>query len=305
MSHADESDARNKPKWLTGRGLAPTLKWKVGTDGPLKSLCMSRETGDLFAVDQTGSVSRVDRSGRIAGLTRLSSSIVDLVWSDNGSQGAAIIGENEVVRLDSSLKTGNKLSLPDVCLAVAISPYGNHLAVSLAGGQTLIYNERNKKIAQYETLRPLSFLAFCSTEPLIFGAAEHGLICCCNLDGAEIWHERNLANVGKLVITGEGDLMYTASFAQGVQAFDGDGSFIGSYLMDGTVNRLDVSFEPDRVIVSTVERSLFWLDADGDQLWTTTVDDQVVDVLCDPLGEWIIVGFQNQGLYRLDWGDGE
>ncbi|HWL09949.1 MAG TPA: WD40 repeat domain-containing protein [Planctomicrobium sp.] len=303
MSNADESDFRNGPSWLSGRGLAPTLKWRVGTDGTLACLCLSRETGEIFSADQTGTIHRIDRKGNIAGLTRVSPSIVSLVWSDDGTQGAAIIGEDEVVRLGQSLKTVHKLSLPDVCLGLAISPYGNHLAVSLANGKTLIYNERSKKIAQFETLRPLSFLQFCSTESLLFGAAENGLVCCFNLTGAEVWQERNLANVGKLAITGEGDLVYTASFAHGVQAFDGDGSFIGAYIVDGTVNRVDASFEPDRVIVSTVERSLYWMDADGDQLWSTNVDNPIVDVLCDPLGEWVVVGLQDKGIYHLDWGD--
>src|SRR5690606_3912132 len=101
-----------------------------------------------------------------------------------------------------------------------------------------------------------------------------------------------------------GDLVYTASFAQGVQALDGDGTFIGSYLVEGTVNRADVSFEPERVIVSTVERSLYWMDADGDQLWKTTVNDQVIDVLCDPLGEWAVIGLQAEGIYPRDWSGG-
>jgi len=304
MSDANESDSRLQPKWLQGRGLAPRVKWRVGTDGPLSCLCLSRETGNIFTADRTGTLQRIDRTGRIAGLTRVSPAPISIAWSDNGACGAAILGDDEVARFDPSLKILQKLSLPDVCLGIALSPYGNQLAVSLACGKTLIYNERGKKLAQFETMRPLSYLAFCATEPLLFAAAENGLICCYNLSGAEVWQERNMANVGKLSITGEGDLVYTASFTHGVQALDGDGTFIGAYLVDGTVNRVDVSYEPERVIVSTVERSLFWMDSDGDQLWKSTVSDQVIDVLCDPLGEWAVIGLQEEGIYLLDWGEG-
>lgn len=303
MSNANEPANPKSFPWLTGRGLGPSLQWSVGTDGPLTALCLSRESGDIYAADRTGAIQRIDRRGRVIGLTRLSPAIVSLAWSDDGSQGVVIVGENEVIRLGSSLNTLHKFTLPDVCLAAAVSPFGHHLAVSLANGMTLIYNERNRKIAQYETMRPLSFLRFCVTEPLIFAAAEHGLICCHNLSGAEIWRENNLSNVGKMVITGEGDLIYMASFAQGVQAINGDGEFVGSYIVEGTVNRVDASYEPERVIISTIEQSLYWLDADGDQLWRTETPDQIVDILCDPLGEWAVVGFQDQGIHRLNWAD--
>ncbi|SFI90693.1 WD40 repeat domain-containing protein [Planctomicrobium piriforme] len=301
MGSADQSAAPHDPVWLKGRGLGPVLKWSVGTDGPLSCLSLSRESGDLYAGDRTGGIYRIDRTGHIAGLTRVAPFAVDIDWSDDGSQGALIAGEDQIIRLDHSLKVIHKLSLPDVCLAVAISPYGNHLAVALADGLTLIYNERSKKIAQFETIRPLSFLNFCSTEALLFGAAEHGLLCCHNLAGAEVWQQRNWANVGKLCMTGEGDLLYAASFAQGVQVYDGDGASVGSYLLEGTVHRADVSFEPERVIASTIERSLFWLDADGDQLWSTTLDDNVIDVACDPLGEYALIGLAEKGIHRLDW----
>jgi hypothetical protein len=302
MSSASEPPANHRnPPWLAGRGMGPRLRWSIGTDDHLTCLARSRETHDLFAADKAGAIYRIDRHGKISQLTRISSQIVRLAWCDDGSQGVIIAGEDEVLRLDHSLKTIHKLSLPDVCLGVAISPFGHHIAVSMASGLTVIYNDRSKKIAQFQTMRPLSFLTFCHTEPLLFGAAEHGLICCYNLAGAEIWQDRNWANVGALAITGEGDLVYTASFAHGVQALDGDGTFVGSYILDGTVNKLDVSFEPERLIVSTVERSLFWLDDDGDQLWTTEVNDLIVDVLCDPLGEFAIVGLQEKGIFCIDW----
>ncbi len=305
MSDAFESTGRRDPSWLVGRGLRPYLKWSVGTDGPLTCLCQSRETGDIYTADNTGTINRIDKTGRIVGLTRISPAPVKLVWSDNGAYGAVIAGEDEIIRLNQSLKTVHKLSLPDVCLAVAISPFGNHIAVSLANGLTLIYDERSKKIAQFQTMRPLSALQFCATETLIFGAAEQGLVCCHNLEGAEIWQERSLSNVGKLAITGEGDLVFTASFSQGIQAYNGDGTFIGSYLIDGTTNRVDVSFEPERVIISTVEQGIYWLDADGDQVWMTQADDNIVDVLCDPLGEWAVIGFQESGVYHLSWDGGK
>jgi hypothetical protein len=67
------------------------------------------------------------------------------------------------------------------------------------------------------------------------------------------------------------------------------------------VNRVGVSYEPDHLILSTVEQGLYWLEADGSIQWHTTVPDKIVDVLCDPLGEGCVIGLAEQGIFQLDW----
>lgn len=301
MNDSGAAAPRN-PKWLKGKGFGPQLKWSIGTDGALTALAYARESGDLFMTDESGTITRIDRLGEITALNRVHDAIFALAWSDDGQHGAAIAGEESVVRFDRDLKTVHSVNLPDVGLALSISPFGHHIAVALSNGRNVFFNERKRRIAQFETIRPLSFLRFCANEPIIFGAAEHGLICCHNLSGAEIWQEKNWSNVGGLQISGDGDLVYLASFGHGVEAYDGDGASLGSYVLDGTVHRIAVSYEPQRLIAGTVEGSLIWLDADGELLWSTTVDDNIVELICDPFGEWAIVGFQNKGVFRLDWG---
>lgn len=302
MADQQDSSQKNEPKWLKGKGLGPKLKWRVGTDGALTALSYARESGDLFLTDESGTISRIDRHGQIAAINRVPDSIFDLVWSDDGRFGAAIAGEETLVRVDRDLKILHSVQLPEVALAIAIAPFGHHTAVSLSDGRNIFYNERKRRIAQFETIRPISFLQFCPSEPIVFGAAEHGMICCYNLAGAQIWQEKNWSNVGGLEITGDGDLVYLASFGHGIEAFDGDGASVGSYVLDGTVNSIAVSYEPQRLIAGTVEGNLIWLDADGELLWSTKIEDKIVDLICDPLGEWAIVGFENEGVYRLDWG---
>lgn len=303
MSEDFEAGSNSPPAWLnSGRGLGPRLRWHFGTDGPLTALSLSRETGDLFVADQAGTLYRLDRTGQIQAMTRLPSPAISMSWAEDGSQGAAIVDEETILRFDRNLQVLHKLSLPDVCLGVAVTPFGNHLAVALSDGTNVIYNERKRRISRFETIRPLTFLKFCTTEDVLFGAAEHGLLCCHNLAGAEIWQQKNWANVGKLCCTGDGDLIYLASFAHGIQTLDGDGAAIGSYVLEGTVNRLDVSYEPERLMAATIERALFWLDSDGEMLWATQLDDDVVDICCDPLGEWAVCGLTERGVYRLDWG---
>lgn len=295
------SNATAQPPWLTGRGLGPKVSWHLGTDGPLETFAVARETGEVFLGDASPALYRTNRAGQIQAMLRLKQPVRKLVWSDDGSAGAAIIGDATVVRLDRTLHTEFELDLPETCLAIALSPFGNLLIVCLANGLNLIYNERKRRIAQFQTLRPLAFVRFCATEPLLFAAAEHGLLCCHDIQGGEVWQERTWNNVGGLEITGDGDLIYLPGFSHGIQTFDGDGGPVGTYMLEGTVSRLAVSFEPHRLLAATIEQHLYWLDADGELLWGTLLPEDVVELNCDPLGEAAYVGLESTGLYRLSW----
>ena len=288
--------------WLReGKGIAPRLKWSVTTDGKLAALALARETGEVFLADESGAITRIDRAGKILSMTRTRNPVHRMVWSDKGDWGAVITSDNVVRRIDQNLKQVWDTEIPDTCLAIAVTPYGNHMAVSLADAGILIYNERQRKLARFETVRPLSFLQFSAAQPVLFGAADHGILCCHNLAGAQLWQEKHFANVGSFVVTGDGELLYLASFAHGIQVYDGDGGEVGSYVLEGTINRVATTFEAQRIVASTIERYLYWLDSDGEMLWQTGAPADIHSLACDPLGEWIIVGFANGQVMRLDW----
>lgn len=93
-----------------------------------------------------------------------------------------------------------------------------------------------------------------------------------------------------------------AGFNQGIQSFDGDdGSTGDSYLIEGTVGRVSCSFNAKRIAAATLERQLYWLKSDGRLLWSTVLDEEIVRVICDPLGEWLLVGLRSGHILRLDW----
>ena len=289
--------------WLReGKGIAPKLTWSLSADGNLAAMALARETGELFIADESRAITRIDRAGKIVSMTRTRNTVHRMVWSDHGEFGLVVTSDNVIRRIDRNLKQVWDQEVPDTCLAVAITPYGNHMAVSLADAGVQIYNERQKRLAHFETVRPLSFLQFAAEHPVLFGTADHGILCCHNLAGAQLWQEKHFANVGNFVITGDGSVLYLASFAHGIQTYDGDGGDIGSYVLEGTINRVAATFEPQRIIAATIERYLYWLDSDGEMLWATGAPNDIHSLACDPLGEWVIVGFANGQVMRLDWG---
>lgn len=299
---SDGSSNAPSPAWLQGRGVGPELKWSAGTDGALTSLALCRESGHVIVADEVGTLSQLDRFGKISAMTRLPHAAHVVAWSEDGAWGAALVGDSDVVRFNRELQIEWTLSLSDVGIGLAISPFGHHMAVSLANGRNLILNERKRRIAQFESVRPLTHLAFVSTEPRLIAAADHGLLCSYDLNGARLWQEKLWSNTGGLRITGDGDVVYLAGYAHGVDTYDGDGANVGAYIVEGSVRRIATSYEPNRILAATIEQTLYWLDADGQMLWATSVPDDVVDLACDPLGEWAICGFANAGVFRLDWG---
>ncbi len=289
--------------WITsGRGIGPAAKWSFGAEGALSCMDLAAETGELFVADQSGTLFRLDRHGRIGAITHVREPIRALDWSDDGTAGVVLIGENTLHRMGRDFQSVWKLDLPEVCLAVALSAYGTHVVASFADGRNAVFSEHKRRESEFETIRPLSFLRLCTGNPVLLGASEHDLLCCHALTGEQVWQDKLWHNVGGLCVTGEGDLIYVASFLHGIQTWNGQGENIGSYVVEGAVNRVSASFEPNRLIASTLERQLYWLDADGQLLWATTTPEDVAGLHCDPFGEWVVCGFASGRVVRLDWG---
>jgi hypothetical protein len=288
--------------WLRGgRGIGPSLVWSFVTEGPLTATTLARESGETFVADDTGMLCRLDRKGRIAAITRVHDPVRLLAWSDDGRFGAALCGEGTLHFFDHVLKSLWKVELRDVGLAVAVAPFGSHVFVGCADGSNLVYDSGKKRLASFETIRPLSFAQFVVGAPDVIACAEHGLVCRHRLYGEQLWNEKLWSNVGQLTVAGDGSRIHLACFNHGIQVLDGDGGNVGSYVLDGTVSRAAVSFEPNRIIAASVERSLYWLDSDGELLWATTAPADVHSLHCDGLGEWAVCGFTHGRVLRLDW----
>ncbi len=289
--------------WLhRGRGLAPEGTWSFTTDAPLVGLELARETGETFVADATGSVYSLDPRGRIQTLSRGLHSLQEIAWSDAGGNGAVVIGESTLAALNRQLRVLWTYDLPEPIRAIAIDPFGRHVAACLERGETRILNINKKTVSRFTTTRPLAHARFIAAEAELIAAADNGLICRFRLDGSPVWGEPWWSNIGDLSITGDGQTVFIAGLNLGIQRFDGGGNSQGTYILEGTPNRVSSSFSLKRVIASTIEKSLVWLDADGEILWATQTPDEVRTVRCDPLGAGIVCGFAGGRVVRLDWG---
>lgn len=291
-----------RPEWLTnGTGLAPRVAWSFVTDAELIGLEMARETGDVFAVDASGGVYRLNREGRVGAVSRGLHNARMIRWCDTGEAGLVVSEKSQFSIVDRNLNVVWTSSAPWPILAGTIDSYGHNVALSLDDGNTVLFSVEKKKLGQFSTIKSLNFLQFVAGKPGLIGAAEYGHLCRHNFEGKELWSEKMWATVGDLSISGDGKVLFLAEFAHGIQSYDARGNTMANYVVEGTPARLSVSYFGERLVVSTVERHLYWLDADGALLWAAETPDEVVSLHCDPLGEWFLAGFKSGRVVRLDW----
>ena len=289
--------------WLEqGEGKLPRLSWSLSTEAPLVALRLARETGEVLAADAIGSLYHIDRAGRIANITRGPSPIRAIAWSDTGSGGIALVGDEKLYWFNRRLLFQGWLEHSEPVLGLALEAHGNYAAVSFASGAVIIYDSNRKKVRRFSSLRPLVSMEFLVHRPALIGVAEYGLLCEHAFSGEEEWQEQLWSNVGDLSVTGDGKTIFMACYSHGIMCHDDQGRQVGSYQVGGTVSRVATSFIPGRIAAATMERHFYYIDADGQVEFQATLPDDVCRVFCDPSGKGVIVGLTSGRIMRLDWG---
>ncbi len=292
-----------EPEWLdSGRGIPPVCRWSFGVDAPLVEVRLASESGEVLAADQSGGLYLFDRKGKVIAVSRGFGRLKGVDWSDAGDGGAAAISDRTLAFINRELKPVWTRDLPDDILAVAVDPFANYLAVGLANGTNVVFDRTKKFACRFDTIRPLSFIRFLASEPIIVGAADYGHLCCHEADGGEIWNEKLWSAIGDLAVSGDGDLIYIAGFSHGVQAFDGrTGKQSATLMMEGTPQHVSTSFARKRLVASTIEHTAYWMDGQGEPIWAAELPDEISRVRCDPLGRGFVCGLSNGRLHCLEW----
>ena len=216
------------PQWLmSGQGIRPELQWTFRADAPLVDLQLSRESGETVLGDEAGGVYRLNRQGRAATISRGFHGLRLVATDDVGRHSAIVSGDSQLSFLNRALSSEWAIDLPDAITALAVSPYGRHLAVGLANGKSVIYDARHQRVCHIETDRPLQFLHFQSGRPAVIGAAEYGQLLEFDFSGRVLWSTNLHANIGGITGTGDGKRLSVATFTQGVKHLDENGQPAG------------------------------------------------------------------------------
>jgi hypothetical protein len=174
------------------------------------------------------------------------------------------------------------------------------VVVSLANGKNVIYNADKKKLLEFESLRPLRFLQWTTTEAGFLAAADYGFFARYSLHGDLDWSERLWSTVSDLAVTGDGEMIVLAGLAHGVQVFDSQGTAQGSFVLDGTASLVATSYNRRRIVAATLEKHITLVDTEGTMRWMLQPTDDVLRLQMGPLGDHVVIGFADGHIVRLD-----
>lgn len=258
-----------------------------------RTIAAGTRNGRLCLMTQTGD--RIKESLSFGQLSRL-------VMCDSGDLGVAILGANSLALFDNNLKTLWQSSVTGRITALAISPYGGHLAFATDSARIHVVTNEKKEVATIDTRRPMDHVSFLTEEPHLIAAAEFGQMCRYDLKGREIWTEHIHNNVGDLSVSEGGKRLFLAAFNHGVQVYGLDGNQLGSYAIDGIPSRVVCSATRGRVAVLTLENRIFLLNFEGSVQWAVDISqDPPVHIAMGPLGDLLLVSTASGCLLAASW----
>ena len=288
--------------WMeNGIGSAPLREWSFRTDGALVAVARGLESGETVAADNAGGLYWFDATGELGQVSRGLEGVLDVAMSALGNVAVVAYNHSRLAWLDDRLSTAWSIELHNNITSIAVDPFGRHVAVGLADRLVRIYSSRRRVLSEFETVRPLHYLSFCATEPLLIGGADHGVLAAYEMSGQLRWDTRLWSACGDMTTNGDCDTIFLAAFAHGVQRYDGAGSNRGTYVLEGTPMRVSVNFEGSRLVVSTVERHLYRLDGQGRMLWAAQAPEDITTVVSDATGGRMLVGMKSGQLLQLSW----
>jgi hypothetical protein len=260
------------------------------------------EAGTLLVADRSGGLYRFDRRGKVTALSRGFHEIRGLTWADRGNTGTAVLGENRIVFLAQDLSIEWSVELSETIVSSAIAPFGEHLLVSLANGLNYLLRSDRKRLARFETARPIRFARFLHSEPACILAAEYGFVGKFDFQGLQQWEQKLWSNVGGMAVSSDGKVIALALYGHGIQKYTPAGDPTGTYMVEGTPHTIGVSETGHRLAVGTLENHLYWIDAAGQMLWAGTAPQAIKFLAAAPVGETLIVGYEEGRLEALQWG---
>jgi hypothetical protein len=289
--------------WVrTGKGPSPHVRWCLALEAPLVDLCLCDESGDTIAVDQAGSLYRIDRNGTIVDLSRSFPNTRFLDWSDTGTHGA-IASHDTLCWIDQDLQPQWTQTMPAEITDIAVDSHGRYVAVSVKSGSMWIFGGDKRRVVEVETLRPIHQLGFVCLKPQLIAVADQGLACAIDFEGDAVWSQELWMHAGDLSFTGDGSTVLIAGYQHGIQILNEQGEQSGAYVLPGSPHRVSTGFQGQRLAAATVERQVCWLNADGDLIWDATSPDDISRLACEPLADGFRCGLATGHILNLTWED--
>jgi hypothetical protein len=279
----------------------PSLKpvWSRDLPSGARGLALARERGWVLAWDEAGWLSLFNHAGNKQA-QRHFPELLTATAADDGTAYATAGQNGEIWSLapDLSLRWETKLSARPT--ALALDSFGQYLAAGDVHGQVRIHDRAGKMICQATLPRPLHFLVFVPTVPVLLGSADFGLVAALNLRGDQLWLDGLVANVGGLAVDGQGQQILLACFSDGLHRYDHEGKKQERLTTPEPCRLVSQSFDGNRILMANLQNRLFLLTAQGKAVGSQEMDRAIVGLALGPLGKEAFVALANGPVVCLE-----
>jgi hypothetical protein len=265
----------------------------------LKGLSLAREKGWLLGWDKNHWLYLFNAAGELQGQYHCEEPLVSAAIADDGSALAAIGQKGLVQWLRPDFTKAWQRSLHIAPLGLALEPLAEMLAVTDARGGVHFFNGQGKLVSQFQSPRPLLYLAFVPSTAMLVGCADFGLVGALDLKGNWLWRDAPVVHTGTLAITGDASMIALASFSEGIHLYQSRGQKLGSVTLPESCPMVQMTFAGDLLLAAGMGRTLYFLDRNGKVLSLKAMEKPIQGLVLGALGNTAYVNLKDGDLVRL------
>jgi WD40 repeat protein len=265
----------------------------------VRGFSSAREKGSLLVWDDSNGLHLLNRHGEHQAQVRPPGALTSACVADDGSAYAAVGERGEIWWLAPDLSVRWERFMPSKAVAVATDPFGQYLAVSDSRGNLHLLDRFGKLICGTLTPRPLHFLSFIPTSPLLVGSADYGLVACYDLSGRPQWRDGLVAHAGSLSVSENGGHIVLACFTEGLQRYSLDGKNLGRLSAGEPCRLASLSFDGRKILVAGLSNKVLMLDQTGRVLVSHSLERSPVALALGPLAKRAVFASADGSLLEL------
>jgi hypothetical protein len=275
--------------------------WTQKVSAPLRGLSLARERGWVLAWDAQDGLHLWDRAGRRQAHRPAPAGLAAAACADDGGSVAAVGGRGQVWLLAPDLTPRWERSLSHRPAAVAIDPFGEHVAVADGGGTLHLFDRTGRTVWQTPTPRPLRHLAFVPEKPVLAGSADFGLVACFSAEGRCLWRDGLVAHVGSLAVSGDGSTIVLACFTDGLCCYGVERPQPQRIPQAAPCHLAALSYAGDTLLTAGPENEVCLREHDGTVRGRFAAEGPAVALALGALGDFAVLALAEgkvQGLAR-------
>ncbi|WP_166826211.1 hypothetical protein [Thalassoroseus pseudoceratinae] len=279
----------------------PKIAWTFHADAPLRSLELVGETGMILLADRAGFLAKIDSGGNRLRMVQGFRKLTRLATGRTADSPTFVAFQEELRMLGADFQTAWVRRFNHPISALTVEPYGRWLAVALESGDGYLIGQNNERFSDFTSKPRPRHVVACGRKFEVTVATKYGRLERFNETGDLLWTSDRFGNLGDMKTDHLSPRIWLAAYNHGVVSLERSGEPGPTFLVNGSPSRVAVSYDSRFLAVGTQEQSLYWLNNRGELLWATHVAEEIQFLEVDPLGHWLLCGFESGKVVRIDW----